>query len=66
MNKQQAKKLAVDAIASTAVGSPTPVADATVLFKNADGSWSVCDNGEEVVCESRETAIRIIVENLTA
>ncbi len=66
MNRKQAAKLADEAIRSTTVGDPTPVADATVLFRNADGTWSVTDNGEEVICNDAQTAKRIIIENLTA
>ena len=44
---------------------PVTVADLTVLFENEDGTWSVCDNGEEVVCDSEAEVIRIIVENLS-
>ena len=53
------------ALQVTGVGDPTPIEDCTVLFKNEDGTWSVCDNGEEVVCETPETVRRIIRENLT-
>jgi len=53
------------ALEVTEVGDPTPVEDATVLFKNEDGTWSVCDNGEEVVCENEQQVRRIITENLS-
>ena len=43
---------------------PVNVADLTVLFKNDDGTWSVTDNGEEVVCRTETEVIRIICENL--
>lgn len=66
MNRKQAEKLAKDAIKVTQVGDPTPVEDMTVLFRNEDGTFSVTDNGEEVVCQTEATAVRIIVENLTA
>lgn len=65
MNRKQAAQLADDAIRSTTVGDPTSVADATVLFRNADGTWSVTDNGEEAVCSTEAEAKRIIIENLT-
>ena len=45
---------------------PVTVADLTVLFKNDDGTWSVCDNGEEVVCETEADVIRIVCENLAS
>ena len=66
MNQAKAQELAVEALRITEVDDPTPVADTTVLFRNADGTWSVVDNGEEVVCDTDSEAIRIIVENLTA
>ena len=64
MNTDQAKKLATSALAVVTVGEPETVTDLTVLFKNDDGTWSVCDNGEEVVCTTEAEVIRIIVENL--
>lgn len=66
MDKQTATRLAEQALENTTCVDPTPVEDTTVLFRNPDGSWSVCDNGEEVVCRSAAEAIRIMVENLTA
>lgn len=36
----------------------------TVLFLEKDGTYSVMDNGEEVRGLDRESAIRIICENL--
>ena len=66
MNKREAERLAKAAIKCVGIGEPEPVADATVLFKNEDGTFSVVDNGEEVVCRSATEAERIIVENLTA
>lgn len=65
MNKQQATERAKAAVKNVKVGDPEPIADMTVLFKNDDGSFSVCDNGEEVVCQTEDTAVRVIVENLT-
>lgn len=65
MTNQQAEQLAKQAVELVAVGEPETVADTTVLFKNADGTYSVCDNGEEAVAKDAATAIRFIVENLT-
>lgn len=65
MNKRQATKLAKSAILRATVGEPEPVADTTVLYLNADGTYSVCDNGEEAIAQSPNEAIRLIVENLT-
>jgi len=66
MTKSKATKLAQDAIKFVAVDDPEPVADTTILYKNQDGTFTVCDNGEEVECKNSDIAIRIIVENLTA
>ena len=66
MNRKQAAQLADEAIRNTTYGNPRPVADATVLFCNQDGTWSVTDNGEEVICNTANEAKRIIIENLTA
>jgi len=66
MNKNKAARLAQDAIKVVTVDSPEPVADTTVLYKNHDGTFVVTDNGEEVPCKNIKTAIRIIIENLTA
>ena len=66
MNTTEATKLAQDAVSTVTVGNPEPVADTTVIFLNADGTYSVTDNGEEVVCKTASDATRIIVENLTA
>jgi len=65
MKKNEAAQLAKEALKTVGVGDPSPVADTTVLFKNEDGSFSVTDNGEEVVCQSPEWATKIIIENLT-
>ena len=65
MNRKQAAQLADEAIRRTTYGDPTPIADATVLFRNQDGTWSVTDNGEEVECATPDDAKRIIIENLT-
>jgi hypothetical protein len=65
MNKQQATKLAQQAVKNVAVGEPESVADTTVLILEADGSYSVTDNGEEVNGLDKAGAIRIMVENLT-
>lgn len=64
-NMNNATELAKAAVESVTVGNPEPVADTTVLFKNADGTFSVTDNGEEVVCKTAAEAIAIIAENLT-
>ena len=61
----QARKLAKQAVKVVTVDSPEPVADLTVLFRNRDGTYSVTDNGEEVICHTAAQAIKIIVENLT-
>ena len=66
MSTQQATQLAQDAIANVAVNEPESVADTTVLILNADGTYSVCDNGEEVLATTKEQAVQFIVENLTA
>ena len=66
MNKKEAARLAKEALETVKVGDPSPVAELTVLFKNEDGTYSVVDNGEEVVCQTSEWATQIIVENLTA
>ena len=66
MNRKQPAQLADEAIRNTTYGDPTPVADATVLFRNQDGTWSVTDNGEEVICNTDAEAKRIVIENLTA
>jgi hypothetical protein len=66
MNTTEATKLAQAAVETVTVGNPEPVADTTVLFLNADGTYSVTDNGEEVVCKTASRAVEIIVENLTA
>jgi hypothetical protein len=35
----------------------------SVVVKNTDGTISVCDNGEEVRCDTAEEAARIVKEN---
>jgi len=65
MNKQQATKLAQAAILRVTIGEPEPVADATVLVLNGDGTYSVCDNGEEAIAQTPREAVNMIVENLT-
>ena len=65
MNEIKAQEMALEALALVSIGNPVDVADTTVLFSNEDSTWSVCDNGEEVVCHSKAEVIRIIVENLT-
>lgn len=64
MNATQARKLAVAAI-ELADAEGQPVAETTVVGKDSNGYW-VTDNGEEVNGLSKEQAIEIIVENLTA
>lgn len=78
MNARRARKLAENAmnevtttIEETIGGfthqqGPVIVADTTVLFLNPDGTYCVTDNGESFDNLSRETAISIIIENLTA
>ena len=58
-------ELARMALSNATFGKPETVADLTVLFKNDDGTWSVCDNGEEVVCKTESEVIRIICKNLS-
>ena len=48
------------------VGNPENMTTDTVLYKNDDGTWSVTDNGEEIVCYTESEVVRVIVENLTA
>lgn len=57
---------AIEALETVTIGEPSPVAEFTVLYQNADGTYTVTDNGEEVGGLDRENAIRVIVENLTA
>lgn len=64
MNKQEATELAKKALKAVADGGHETVADLTVLVKNGDGTWSVTDNGEEVICKTESEVIRIITENL--
>jgi hypothetical protein len=66
MTTQQATQLAQDAIDKLTPGDWQPVADATTVTLNADGTYSVCDNGEEAIATTPEQAIEFIVENLTA
>lgn len=64
MNAQQARELAIATI-EHADAEGQPVADTTVVgFTN--GFYWVTDNGEEVDRLTKEQAIEIIVENLTA
>lgn len=66
MNAIEARELAI-VIVETADSVGQPVADTTVVGRDADtGLFWVTDNGEEVNGLSREQAIEIIVENLTA
>lgn len=65
MSKHEATELAKQAIKSVTVGNPISVAEATVLVRNTDGTYSVCDNGEEAVAQSESEAIEFIVENLS-
>ena len=66
MTNEQAKQLAEEALQTVSVGSPTDVADTTVLFQDEDGTYSVVDNGEEVSGLTARSAVEIIIENLTA
>ena len=66
MTRQDATKLAKAAIESVTVGNPESVADTTVLFLNADGTYSVTDNGDDFIAKTKAQAIEFIVENLTA
>ena len=65
MITSEATQLAKAALENVTVGEPETVADLTVLVKNDDGTWSVCDNGEEVICDTEADVIRIICENLS-
>lgn len=64
MNAVAARTLAIEII-EHADAEGQPVADTTVIGKDANGYW-VTDNGEEVGGLTKEQAIEIIVENLTA
>lgn len=64
MNAAEARKLAIEEI-EYADAEGNPVADTTVVGKDEFGYW-VTDNGEEVSGLTKEKAIEIIVENLTA
>ena len=66
MNKERATKLAALALDTVEIGNPTYVHETVVLIKEADGTYSVTDNGEEVNGLDKDAAIRIMVENLTA
>lgn len=65
MTKREATRLAQAAVETVTVGNPEAVADTTVLWKNEDGTYSVTDNGEEAVAQTKAGAIQFIVENLT-
>ena len=47
------------------VGEPVVCDDMTYIVANQNGTISVFDNGEEVICLTRNDAIRIVVENLS-
>jgi hypothetical protein len=64
MTAEQAEKLARLALSAVTVEEPESVADTTVLFLNADGTYSVVDNGESVDGLTADEAVRIICENL--
>jgi hypothetical protein len=66
MNKQEVTELVKDALTAIEVGEPIDIADCTVIFKNEDGTWSVCDNGEEVICRTENDVIDIACENLVS
>lgn len=63
MNAAQARKLAIETI-EHADEAGQPVADTTLVGKDANGYW-VTDNGEEVNGLTKEQAIEIIIENLS-
>lgn len=63
---EKALELANKAIEVVAVNEPESVGDTTVLWLNADGTYSVTDNGEEVSGLSAAGAKQIMIENLTA
>lgn len=65
MYKAKALQLAVFAVAD-ATSDGTPVAETTVVGIDEDGLYWVIDNGEQVNGLSRDEAIQIIIENLTA
>ena len=64
MNKKLAVKLASEAVKYVDPKHPIDVYDCVVLYQNEDGSYAVCDNGEEIPCFSRIDAERMIVANL--
>lgn len=64
MKAQQARQLAAESV-EFADEEGYPVADTTVVGKDDNGFW-VTDNGEEVSGLTKDQAIEIIVENLTA
>lgn len=67
MNEEQARKLAVESVNNISqTGEVVPVADTTIVGIDQDGNYWVTDNGEEVNSLTKEQAIEIIVENLTA
>ena len=61
-----AMELANKALEVVAVNEPESVGDTTVLWLNADGTYSVTDNGEEVSGLTSADAKQIMIENLTA
>jgi hypothetical protein len=65
MNTKRATQLAERAIHNVEGGKHTYVHETVVLIKEADGTYSVTDNGEEVNGLDKAGAIRIMVENLT-
>lgn len=65
MKAAAARKLAIKEI-EFADAEGNSVADTTVVGIDSDGKYWVTDNGEEVDNLTKEQAIEIIVENLTA
>ncbi|APU89153.1 hypothetical protein Rctr71_034 [Virus Rctr71] len=43
---------------------PVWAGEAVVIIANSDGTISVTDNGEEVVCNSADEAVEVVKENL--
>lgn len=49
-------------ISNIEAGDHEDVLNSTVVH-NEDGTFSVCDNGEEVVCKDAQRAAQIVKEN---
>ena len=41
------------------------IEDCTYAVRTGENEWSICDNGEEVAGCDLETAVSIVLENLT-